>query len=220
VATQKHALINTTIGKKLLMALTGFVMLGFVVGHMLGNLQIYLGADTLNAYAAWLYNHPALVWGTRIVLLICVSIHVFAWASTWLRSKSARTTRYSKKPVRTASNIASRSMRFSGPAILGFIIYHLLHFTVGVAHSDFIEHDVFHNVVSGFSNPIIAAVYIFSMAMLGLHLVHGVWSAFQTMGLNNSTWTPRIRVLATLVAGALALGNISIPVSVLCGWIN
>jgi len=203
-----------------MMALTGLVMLGFVVGHMLGNLQIYLGAETLNAYAEWLHNHPALVWGTRIVLLVCVSVHIIAWLSTWLRSRSARPARYASKQKRQASNIASRSMRFSGPAILGFIIYHLLHFTVGAAHSDFIEHDVFHNVVSGFSNPIVSAVYIFSMVMLGLHLVHGVWSAFQTMGLNNSTWTPRIRLLATVIAGALALGNISIPVSVLLGWIG
>lgn len=212
--------VRTSIGRKVLMALTGVMLVGFVIGHLLGNLQIYLGPSALNAYAAFLHSKPALIWGARIVLLVALVVHLIGFAQTTLQSLRSRQSRYHAPRKYLAASTASRTMRYTGPALLLYLIYHLAHLTFGVAHPQFDPHDVYRNVVIGFSNPVAAGIYIIAMGALGLHLVHGVWSMFQTVGVNNSVWTERLRTAAVALTGAIVAGNVSIPIAVLTGFIR
>jgi succinate dehydrogenase / fumarate reductase cytochrome b subunit len=212
---------ETTIGKKAVMAVTGLILFGFVVGHLLGNLQIYLGAEKLNHYAQALRELPVLLWGTRIVLLISVCLHIWASFALWRLQKAARPIGYVKK-ANVHSTYASRTMQWSGPIVLGFIIFHLLHFTFGVVHpgGPFDEHNVYNNVVTGFQFWPVSLFYIIAMAMLCYHLYHGLWSMFQSLGISHPVYTPWLRTLAKVAAILIALGNISIPVAVLAGFIQ
>ena len=209
---------QTTIGKKAIMALTGVILFGFVVGHLLGNLQIYISPEKLNHYAETLKTLPALVWGTRIVLLVSVLLHIWASFALWSLQIAARPVGYVKK-ASINSTYAARTMKWSGPIILAFVIYHLLHFTLGVVHfgGPFDRHNVYNNVVYGFQFWPVALFYIIAMAMLCLHLYHGLWSMFQSLGFSHPVYTPWLRTLAKLFALLIAAGNISIPVAVLLG---
>ncbi len=212
---------QTTVGKKAIMAVTGFILFGFVVGHLLGNLQIYLPPEKINHYSAALRSMPALLWGARITLLVSVFLHIWASWQLWLLQRAARPIGYVKK-VNEHSTYASRTMVWSGPIILAFVIFHLLHFTFGVVHPGgrFIEHDVYNNVVTGFQVWPVSLFYIIAMIMLCYHLYHGLWSMFQTLGLSHPVYTPILRNLAKIVAILIAVGNISIPVAVLAGLIK
>ena len=212
---------QTTVGKKVIMAVTGIILFGFVVGHLLGNLQIYLGAEKLNHYAEALKNLAPLLWGTRIVLLISVILHIWSSFQLWLLQREARPIGYVKKQ-NLNSTYASRVMYWSGPIILAFIIFHLLHFTFGTIHpgGPFDEHNVYNNVVYGFQSWPVSLFYIIAMAMLCYHLYHGLWSMFQTLGFSHPVYTPWIQTVAKLVAILIALGNISIPVAVMAGLIK
>ncbi len=211
----------STNGKKIVMALTGFILFAFVVGHMLGNMQIYAGADKFNGYGHFLHGVPELLWMVRIGLLVSVGLHI--WASVGLagRKIKARPVGYAKRQ-NTVSSYASRTMYWSGPILLAFIIYHILHLTAGVIHpgSSFEEGDVYRNTVSGFQVWYVSAWYIFSMILLGLHLRHGVWSMFQSLGVNHPRHTPIMQKFAILFAVVVTAGFISIPVSVLTGLIK
>lgn len=209
---------ETTLGKKAIMAVTGVALFGFVVGHLLGNLQVYLGAERLNAYGNLLHHSPGLLWGARLGLLVCVGLHIWASVQLALRKNAARPVSYARwKP--TVSTYASRTMYWSGPIILAFVIYHILHFTTGAAHNNFIPGDVYHNVVAGFSVWYVSAFYIFAMALLCLHLYHGLWSMFQTLGASHPKYSERLRLAARVFALLIFLGNISIPISVLAGLV-
>jgi len=207
---------DSTAGKKAVMAATGVILIGFVLGHMAGNLQVYLGPEKLDTYAAFLQNTPALLWGTRIVVASCVILHLTAALQLWLLNRKARPQAYVKKKS-IGSSYASRTMMWSGPILLAFLIYHILHFTTGQAHPNFRPGAVYQNVITGFRNVPAAVAYIVAMVMLGTHLIHGVWSMFQTIGVSHPKYTPILKRLAVLVAAVLAMGNISIPVSVLIG---
>ncbi len=212
-------LYGTTLGKKVLMAATGVVLFGFVVGHMVGNLQIYMGAEQLNAYAVFLQSKPALLWGARLVLLFCVAVHLVAAVQLWLRNRSARPVKYRVfRPP--AVDYAARTMVWSGPIIAVFIVYHLLHLTVGSAHPDFVYGDVYRNVVVGFSNPIVAGVYIVANILLAVHLYHGLWSLFQTFGWDHPQLSPLRRVAAVVFAALIGAGNVSMPLAVLAGIVH
>jgi succinate dehydrogenase / fumarate reductase cytochrome b subunit len=212
---------RTTIGKKAVMAVTGVILFGFVVGHLLGNLQIYEGPEQLNAYAATLRAHPALLYGTRILLLISVILHIWAAVQLWALHRTARPIGYVKK-ASINSTYASRTMYWSGPIVLAFIIFHLLHFTFGTIHpgGPFVEGDVYNNVVTGFQVWPVSLFYIIAMVLLCLHLYHGLWSMFQSLGINHPKYTPWLRGFAKVFAILIALGNISIPVAVLAGFIK
>jgi succinate dehydrogenase / fumarate reductase cytochrome b subunit len=214
--SDKFRFWDSTAGKKAVMAATGVILIGFVLGHMAGNLQIYMGAAKLDAYAEFLQHTPALLWGTRIVVAVCVILHFTAAMQLWLLNRKARPQSYVKKKA-IASSFASRTMMWSGPILLAFIIYHLLHLTTGQAHPDFRPGQVYRNMIVGFQNVPASIAYIVAMTMLGTHLVHGVWSMFQTIGVSHPKYTPILKRIAVLVAAALAIGNISIPVSVLTG---
>jgi len=211
--------LGSSIGKKLIMAVTGVMLFGFVVGHMFGNLQIYMGPEKLDAYAALLKSMGSLLWVVRGALLLIVGVHIWAATSLTLTSWSARPEGY-RVTAYQESNYASRTMRWSGPILGAFIVYHLLHFTVGSAHPDFDHVEVYRNVVLGFSMPWVSAVYIVAMLALGFHMYHGVWSMLQSLGLNHPRYNHLRRIFAAAVTLVVVVGNISIPVAVLTGFVH
>lgn len=212
---------GSTNGKKAVMAVTGAVMFVFVIGHLAGNLQVFAGPEKLNAYGKLLHDLGELLWPVRIVLLLCVTLHIIATVQLALVKKRARPVGYSAKKA-IASSYASRTMYWSGPIVLAFIIFHLLHLTAGYIHPEyeFIDGDVYHNVVAGFQVWWVSVWYIFAMVLLGLHLRHGIWSAFQSLGLNHPRHTPLLQKAAWVIAVAIVLGYISIPISVLLGVVK
>jgi succinate dehydrogenase / fumarate reductase cytochrome b subunit len=210
---------STSIGKKVVMAITGLILFGFVIGHMLGNLQMFVGANQMNAYAATLKANAALLWGVRIVLLVAVILHIVAAVQLTRMSLHSRPEGYHYKDVIQA-DYAARTMRWSGPIIAVFVIYHLLHFTSGSVHPQFDVHDVYRNVILGFRVWPVSVLYIIAMLALALHLWHGVWSLFQTLGLVNPRSDKILHRLAAMATLAIVIGFISIPVAVLAGFIS
>ena len=201
------------------MALTGLVLAGFVLGHMTGNLLMFKSPAAINAYAKWLHENVALLWSTRAVLLISVFAHIWVGIQLTLENRAARAGGPAAEATRRAT-FASRTMPYSGVVILGFVIFHLLHFTlkmVALGDAPVDPNDVYKMVVTGFSCKTVAVFYIISMLLLCLHLSHGVSSVFQTLGLRNERWRGRLDVLALAYAWIVALGFISIPLAVLTG---
>ena len=213
---------RSTNGKKIIMAITGCILILFVIGHLLGNLLIYAGPARYNSYAAFLHFDGTLLWIIRIVLIVSVLLHIEAAAQLWLRNKRARPVGYSRKES-IRSSYASRTMYWSGPIVLAFVIFHLLEFTGGFIHpgSQFIAGNVYHNVVAGFSVWWISAWYIFSLCLLGLHLRHGLWSMLQSFGLPHTQAREAVlKRLALWIAVIIIGGYISIPISVFTGLIK
>jgi succinate dehydrogenase / fumarate reductase cytochrome b subunit len=210
---------RSNIGLKVLMALTGVILSGFVVAHVSGNLLVFAGPAKMNGYAAMLKASAVVLWGARLILLASVVTHIVSAVKLYKRRGDARPVSYGLKQPH-GSTYASRTMIWSGPILSLFIIYHLLHFTVGNAHPKFDPHDAYQNVVIGFSYPAVAIVYIIAMLALGLHLSHGVWSMLQTIGVNRPNWECALRRLAILFAVAVCGGFISIPVAVLLGIVK
>ncbi|HEX3469781.1 MAG TPA: succinate dehydrogenase cytochrome b subunit [Silvibacterium sp.] len=212
---------QSTNGKKIVMAVTGAILFAFVIGHMLGNLQVFEGPEKLNAYSHFLHSVGELLWPVRIVLLAAVALHITATVQLALRNKKARPVGYSRKEA-INSSYASRTMYWSGPIVLAFIIFHLLHFTGGIIHpqATFVEGDVYGNVVAGFQVWWVSVWYIFAVSLLGLHLRHGIWSMFQSVGLNHPRYTPLLKSAAIWIAVVIVLGYISIPISVLLGLVK
>jgi succinate dehydrogenase cytochrome b subunit len=220
---------GTVVGKKVVMAVTGLVLVGFVIAHMLGNLKIFLGAEAINSYAVFLrtVGEPALppgavLWTARVVLLLCVALHITAAVQLTRMNWAARPQGYdTKKSI--ATTYAARTMRWSAVILALFIVYHLLHLTagaVGFRPGEFRHLSVHHNVVAAFSVWYVAAFYIVAMACLCLHLSHGIWSMLQTLGLNSARTTRAIRALSRGVALVVFAGFISVPVAVLAGWVR
>lgn len=201
------------------MAVSGCILFLFVVGHLIGNLQIYEGPDQLNRYAVLLRTEPPLLWAVRIVLLAMLLLHIWSSVQLAARNISARPERYVEKKA-TGSSYASRTMYWSGPIILAFVIYHLLDFTFGKVNPHFEPGNVYGNVVASFQVIPVAAFYIIAMLLLCLHLYHGLWSMFQSLGIAHPRWTPLLRRSAAVVAMLIAAGNISIPVAVLAGLVR
>jgi succinate dehydrogenase / fumarate reductase cytochrome b subunit len=222
--------LGSNIGLKLVMALSGLGLFGFVLVHMLGNLQVYLGPEKFNAYAAMMQGNP-LLWPARIGLLGLVGAHMASAAILVSRSRSARSQAY-KAHQWLAGTYAVRTMRWGGVILLGFIVYHLLHMTAGLGgvHPDF-KHCVpgsdgalvcssYHNFVVGFSQPLATGVYIVAMLALGMHLAHGVWSLCRTLGLGNPRYDALARKAALFFGALITVGNISMPIAVLTGIIK
>ena len=201
------------------MAVTGIILFGFVVGHMLGNLQIYLGEERLNHYAELLQANKPFLWTFRSVMLFCVGVHILAAVQVWLRNRAARPVKY--KVFRPpAVDYAARTMVWSGPILALFITYHLLDFTVGTTNPDFVRGEVFQNVVASFSNPLIAIFYMAANLLLAFHLYHGLWSLFQTFGWDHPRFGWMRRALAVFFSVLIGAGNISIPLAVLTGVVQ
>jgi succinate dehydrogenase / fumarate reductase cytochrome b subunit len=214
------AFYQSVIGKKVIMAATGFVLCGFVFGHMIGNLQIYQGAEKLNHYAELLQGLGSALWGVRLVLLSCVGLHMLTAFQLWRLKNDARPQAYVKKAT-IATSYAARTMLWSGPIIAAFLVYHILHFTTGQALGDqFVKGDVYRNVILGFRNPAASVFYIIANILLATHLYHGVWSMFQTIGVNHPKYTPILRNLAKAYGFVIGIGNVSMPLAVLLGLIG
>jgi succinate dehydrogenase / fumarate reductase cytochrome b subunit len=212
---------QSTNGKKAVMAVTGAIMFLFVVGHLLGNLLVFSGPENINAYARFLRFDAGVLWIVRSVLILSVVLHIIATVQLALRNKKARPIGYSRKEA-INSSYASRTMYWSGPIVLAFIIFHLLQFTAGTIHPEatFIEGDVYHNMVAGFQVWWVSAWYIFAITLLGFHLRHGLWSMFQSVGLAHPEHTPTLKRAALLIATVIVLGYISIPISILLGFVK
>jgi succinate dehydrogenase / fumarate reductase cytochrome b subunit len=214
------------IGKKAVMAATGVLLFGYVVAHLVGNLQIYSSdPQQINRYAAFLHT-PAnlpLLWVARLVLLIAVGMHIVASVQLWKMKREARPIAYVKKGDAGAS-YASRTMMWSGPIIAAFVIFHVLHLTAGevvpLRELGANMPDVRANVVEGFQNPLISGFYILAMILLCMHLYHGLWSMFQSLGFHHPRYTPRLKKSAAAFAILIAIGNCSIPIGVLTGLVT
>lgn len=206
------------------MALTGLMLFGFVLTHLLGNLQLFLPPDAagrypIDIYAENLRHLGGLLWVARGVLLVAVTFHIWSSISLARTQVKARPNAYAKKD-NAHSSYASRTMWISGPIIACFLIYHLLHFTGGQVHPDFQPGNVHHNVVSGFHQWPASLFYIVGMVLLGFHLEHGFWSLFQSLGVSHPRYTPLLKMASRVFAIAIVLGNISMPVSVLLGIVK
>jgi len=208
---------QTSVGKKAIVAVTGVVMFGFLVGHMAGNLQVFLGPEKINAYAAFLKASLPLLWGTRVLLLVSVAAHIYYSLVLASEAGKARPRAYAKRE-NNATNLAAISMKLSGPTVAVFILYHLLHLTVDVsptgAHS---ETNGSANVVGSFQIPWLAALYIVAQLLLGVHLFHGAWSFFQTLGLSHPRYDAFRRTFAVGLTVLIVGGNISIPAAIASG---
>jgi succinate dehydrogenase / fumarate reductase cytochrome b subunit len=214
-----QGLLATTIAKKVVMAITGVILTGFVLIHMAGNLLLYVGPEALNAYGEALQSQKAVVWAARALLLASVLLHIWAATSLTATNVTARPVGYRKTAYET-STYASRTMRYGGPLLAVFIVYHLLHFTVGSAHPNFIRGDVYHNMVTGFQNPLVMLFYVVSMVALSLHLFHGFTSMLQTMGLSHPRYNGLRSTVALLYAATVGLGNLSFPLAVFFGLVR
>lgn len=210
---------QSVIGKKIIMAVTGFILCGFVLVHMLGNLQVFLGPDKLNHYAATLQGLGGALWVARAVLLLAVGLHIVMAVQLTQLKMEARPVAYVKK-ASIASSYASRTMMWSGPIVLAFLIYHILHFTTGQAHPDFHHGDVYHNVIVGFQNPAASLFYIVANILLATHLYHGVWSMFQSLGVAHPRYTPWLKRVSMAFGFVIAIGNVSMPLAVLTGIVK
>lgn len=210
---------RTTQGKKVVMAVTGLILFAYVLFHMLGNLQIYYSAEQLNAYATFLHSSTffPFLWGARIVLTVAFVLHVLAAVQLVMQNWGSRPVQYVKQRFQEA-DYAARTMVWSGPIVLFFLVYHVLQLTTAtIQPAPYDAHNVYNNVVGGFQVPFVSTLYILSMVLLGMHFYHGLWSWFQTLGLAHPKYNGTRRLLATALTLVIVIGNISIPVSVLTG---
>jgi succinate dehydrogenase / fumarate reductase, cytochrome b subunit len=206
--------LTSHIGLKIVMALTGMMLVGFVIFHMVGNLQVFLGAESLNHYAEMLGTWPEAKWMARIGLLGAVGAHMASAIALTRRSAGARPQAYGKYQWLN-ERYAVRTMRLGGLVLFLFIIYHLLHLTAGTVHPSFREGDVYSNVISGFRVWWVSLFYMVAQVFLGLHLAHGVWSMFRTLGLATARWDTLLRRASIGVGAMVAIGNCSIPLAIL-----
>ncbi|MFK7742443.1 MAG: succinate dehydrogenase cytochrome b subunit [Planctomycetota bacterium] len=218
---------RSSIGGKVTMAVTGLLLFGFVVAHLLGNLQLLQGPDKINAYAKMLHDLGPLLWVARIGLLVIFVLHIVTAIKLSRANKSARPVAY-QRPDTVQASLASRSMLLSGLSVLVFVIYHLMHFTFGVTNPDHYElkqkgaggHDVYAMVTHSFEQPVIAIAYVAFQIVLFLHLSHGMHSLAQTLGLNHKRYTPMIKTVSIVLALAIAGGNAFLALSVLTGIVE
>ncbi|MCB9743560.1 MAG: succinate dehydrogenase cytochrome b subunit [Alphaproteobacteria bacterium] len=219
-------LYATTIGKKAVMAVTGAIIFGFTIGHMAGNLLVFLGPDAINEYAYTLKHTAPLLWGTRLTLLAAIPLHVWSAISLVQGARAARPTAY-KMQTSQATTYAARTMKYGGIILLLFILFHLSHYTLLLTNPEFTEmvdaqgrHDVYRMVVTGFSNPVVTGFYLLAMASLGLHLSHGAWSMFQSLGLNHPKYNEARKRFAITFAVLMVAGFSSVPIAVLTGIVS
>ena len=227
-ASRAARFYEAPIGKKAVMAITGVMLVGYVLAHMLGNLQIYsANPNQINSYAAFLHN-PAtagLLWGARTVLLLAVILHITAAVQLFFQNRAARPIGYVKKDDVPAS-YAARTMVWSGPIVAAFVIFHVLHLTVGAVlplqdvGGNPITPDVHANVIAGFQNYWVSGFYIFAMILLCMHLYHGIWSMCQSLGVSHPRYTRGLKKASAVLAILIAIGNCSIPIAVMTGWLT
>jgi succinate dehydrogenase cytochrome b subunit len=218
---------HSSVGKKMTVAITGVILILFVTGHLLGNLQIFLGPDWINGYSEHLRNLGPLLWAIRLFLLASVIVHIWLTIRLAIENRRARPDAYVDRHY-VKADFASRHMLMSGVIVLAFIIYHLAHFTVRITDSRFGllkadplgHYDVYSMMVYGFQNYFVSAFYVLGLFLLALHLSHGSSSFFQSLGLNDKKMTPRLARGGRIFAWLLFAGYTSIPVAILLGFIK
>ncbi|HHI81296.1 MAG TPA: succinate dehydrogenase cytochrome b subunit [Planctomycetes bacterium] len=216
-------MLRSSVGRKVLMAITGLLLIGFLVSHLSGNLLVFAGRDAMNDYAQFLKEHPGLIWGARIGLLAIFLVHVITGLTLAAENKAARPIPYQKEACIQAS-LPSRTMARTGLLVFVFVVYHLLHFTFGVVqaskhakHLEGLRYDVYDMVVLSFHNPIIALSYIVAILVLWMHLWHGASSFFQSLGWNHPKYRPVFEKVGPVLSTILCLGFLSIPLSAWLG---
>lgn len=210
---------QSSIGLKLLMAVTGVILSGFVLGHMAGNLQVFQGQEAIDDYAKFLRREPAILWTVRLVLLGSVVVHIWAYLVLTRINQKARPEGYRERAYKETS-YASASMRLTGPVLLAFIIYHILHMTTGTVHWEFREGMVYHNLITAFTSLPVVIAYVLAMVMLGFHLWHGVWSLFQTLGFSQPRHGSLGRWFATIFTLLVVLGFTAVPLAIFSGAVK
>ena len=219
MATRAITFYGTTIGKKVAMAVSGLIVVGWLFAHMLGNISIFAGREAVNHYAALLRENPPILWGQRLVLIAALGVHIHAAFALWARNSDARPRAYYQRKDQ-ATNYAALTMRYGGLLLISFLIYHIAHLTLGeTSHLgyEFNPHDVYNNVVLGFSNPIVAGAYLLAQCALAMHLYHGIWSLTQTLGADHPKYNGLRSGAAIVGTLIIVLGFVSIPISVQTG---
>jgi succinate dehydrogenase / fumarate reductase cytochrome b subunit len=211
---------ESSVGKKVIMAVTGLIMVAYLITHVLANLLVFQGPGTINAYSAFLHGTGGALWAARVVLLVALILHVVAAVQLANRRAEARPVSYAGGREPQVSTWASRTIRWGGAVILAFLVYHILHFTVGTVHPDFVEGNPYHNVATGFHSLPVVMVYLVAMAAVGLHLYHGVWSSGRSLGMSSPSPYPLRRTLALVLALLVWLGFTAIPIAVYAGVVR
>jgi succinate dehydrogenase / fumarate reductase, cytochrome b subunit len=222
-ATQKSLTFgDTTVGKKALLAVSGAVLFGFVIQHMVGNLQVFLGPEAFNGYAHTMKNLGAVTWGVRALLLVALVTHVYLVVELYKRSLAARPVAYRVKK-NIATSYAAATMKYSGPALLLYILFHLAHFTfpgLSLGDHQFSPIDVYGNFVASFQLPWVTLLYVVANLLLGMHLYHGAFSLLQSLGLNHPRYNARAKNGARAFAFLVTTGNVVMPLAVLFGIVR
>jgi succinate dehydrogenase / fumarate reductase, cytochrome b subunit len=222
-ATQQSLKLgDTTVGRKAALAVSGAILFGFVIQHMFGNLQVFLGPEVYNRYAENMKSLGALVWVARFVLLAALITHVALVVQLYKRSLAARPVAYRVKK-NIATSYAAATMKYSGPALLLYIIFHIAHFTfpgLSLGDHQFSSRDVYGNFIAGFQLPWVALLYVVANLLLGMHLYHGAYSLLQSLGLNHPRYNARARHGARAFAFLVTAGNVAMPLAVLFGIIS
>ena len=215
--SQTLRLYDTSIGKKAVMAVSGVALVGFLIAHIAGNLQVFLGPEVMNEYAAGLRRLGPLLWVMRIGLLVAVAAHIWSAIALVSKNADARPVAYQHKRENHKSTFASRTMRWGGPILALYIVFHLLHLTFGLGFSPeqaYTPHNAYNNVIYSFSNPINVGVYCVAMLLTAFHTWHGVWSMMQSLGLSHPRYNHLRQMAASGVAAFLLVGGLSIPLTV------
>jgi succinate dehydrogenase / fumarate reductase cytochrome b subunit len=210
---------QSTIGKKIVMAVTGIVGILFVIGHMTGNLLMFKGQDAMHHYALLLRTSMPLLYFVRAVLLSCVVLHAVSAYQLTMLSRAARPQGYSERRPQVTT-LAAKTIRWGGVLLLVFIVFHLLQLTLGVVHPRFTHLDPYNNVVVALSNPVVAVFYLLAMAALALHLYHGTWAAVRTLGAARPAQEPLKRTIALALAVIVAAGFMIIPLATVAGFFH
>ena len=215
-----RGLWGTSVGKKAVMAVTGLVMIAYLITHVLANLLVFQGPAKINAYSRFLHGTGGALWGARLVLLACVVLHIVAAVQLTGRRQAARPIDYATGRQPQVSTLASRTIRWGGGLILVFLVYHIMHFTLGTVHPTFVEGDPYHNVAAGFANPLVVLFYEVAMVAVGLHLYHGIWSSGRSLGMSSPSPHPLRRQLALALSVIVWAGFTVIPIAVYMGTIR
>jgi succinate dehydrogenase / fumarate reductase cytochrome b subunit len=214
------ALWRTSVGKKAVMAVTGIIMVAYLITHVLANLLVFQGPEQINTYSRFLHGTGGALWMARLVLLAALVLHIVAGVQLTARRQAARPVGYAGGREAQVSTFASRSIRWGGGFILVFLVYHILHFTLGTVHTAFVEGDPYHNVATGFARPAVVVFNELAMAVVGLHLYHGIWSSGRSLGLSGPSPRPLRRQLALVLSVIVWAGFAVIPVAVYAGMIR
>ena len=217
---QLRALWDSSVGKKAVMAGTGLIMLAYLITHVLANLLVFQGPEKINAYSKLLHGTGGALWAARAVLFAALVLHVVAAVQLTFRQRAARPVGYAGGREPQVSTLAARTIRWGGVLILVFLVYHILHFTLGTVHPAFMEGDPYHNVAAGFSNLGVVAFYELALAAVGLHLYHGIWSSGRSLGMSPPSPYPLRRQLALALSVLVWLGFAVIPIAVYGGIIR